>query len=219
MPKRHPSAIRFLFVAWFALLLSACASVGDYGYPGTGYPPTPARQELLGTVSNVDHGNRRFLLGEDGGRRADVSYDARTRLTYRGQVHPVSGLEPGDRVRVYASRGYGSVWLAQDIEVLQDVRAGGYGSGYGSGYGEVVQRSGVIDYVDPRARTIDYTEGGYTGSRQQAAYDSRTVVEYRGRRYPVDALERGDLVRLDLRRNGGGWLAERVLVEVSSRER
>lgn len=219
MPKRYPSTPRFLFAASFALLLSACASVGDYGYPGTGYPPTPARQELLGTVSNVDHGNRRFLLGEDGGRRADVSYDARTRLTYRGQAHPVSGLEPGDRVRVHASRGYGSVWLAQDIEVLQDVRAGGYGSGYGSGYGDMVQRSGVVDYVDPRARIIGYTEGGYTGSRQQVGYDSRTIVEYRGRRYPVDALERGDLVRLELRRNGGAWLAERVLVEVSSRER
>lgn len=213
----------FAMVA-FGLLLAGCASVGDYGYPGgsypgSQYPPSAARQELVGTVQNVDHGNRRFLLDESGGRRSDVAYDDRTRLTHRGQAYAVSGLEPGDEVRVLATatRRYGSDWLAEDIEVLRDVRASG--GGYGGGYGNLVQRSGAIDFVDTRAGIIGYTEGGFTGSRQQARIDGRTVVEYRGRRYPVDALERGDLVRLELRRSGSDWLAERVLVEVSSRDR
>jgi hypothetical protein len=196
------------------LLLGACASVGDYGtgYPDRGYPQQPSRQDLVGEVLNVDHGNRRFLVQEQNGGRADVAYDERTRLVYQGREQPVAGLEPGDRVRVLASRD-GGLWRAEDIEVLQDARGGGSGDGYST------ERRGAISYVDSRAREIGYTEGGYTGGEQRIGYDSRTLVEYRGQRYPIDALERGDLVRMSLRRGERGWVADRVLVEVSSRER
>lgn len=192
------------------LLLSACASVGDYGYPGSGHPPASARQQLQGTVSNVDHGNRRFMLAEDGGQRADIAYDDRTRLVYQGQQQAAGGLEPGDRIRVVAMRD-GYLWRADDIEVLQDGRGGGHGRGD--------ERRGAVSYVDTRARVIGFTEGGYTGGEQRASYDSRTVVEYRGNRYPPDALERGDLVRMRLIRGGNGWVAEHILVEVSARDR
>lgn len=195
------------------LLLAACAT-GDYGYPGGstpgGYPPASSRQSLSGQVQNVDHGNRRFMLAEDGGQRADIAYDDRTRLVYQGQQQAVAGLEPGDRVRVLAMRD-GDLWRADDIEVLQDGRGGGYGGGD--------ERRGAVSYVDTRARVIGFTEGGYTGGEQRASYDSRTVVEYRGSRYPPDALERGDLVRMRLVRSGNGWLAEHILVEVSARDR
>jgi hypothetical protein len=197
------------------LLLGACASVGDYGYgyPDRGYPQQASRQDLVGEVRNVDHGNRRFLVQEQHGGRADIAYDERTRLVYQGREQPVAGLEPGDRVRVLASRD-GGLWRAEDIEVLQDARGGG---GPGDGYG--AERRGAISYVDSRTREIGYTEGGYTGGEQRIGYDSRTLVEYRGQRYPIDALERGDLVRISLRRGERGWVADRILVEVSSRER
>ena len=197
------------------LLLGACASVGDYGssYPDRGYPQQPSRQDLTGEVRNVDHGNRRFLVQEQNGGRADIAYDERTRLVYQGREQPVAGLEPGDRVRVLASRD-GGLWRAEDIEVLQGARGG---DSSGDGYG--VERRGAISYVDSRTREIRYTEGGYTGGEQRIGYDSRTLVEYRGQRYPIDALERGDLVRMSLRRGERGWVADRILVEVSSRER
>ena len=211
----HPASSRHLLLLLMSLLvLAGCASVGGYGAPGGGYPPASSQQSLVGTVQNVDHGNRRFLLDEDGGQRADIAYDDRTRLVYQGRQQAVAGLEPGDRIRVAAVRDGGSVWRADDIEVLQDGR-GGYG-GYG---GNGAERRGAVAYLDTRARAIGFTEGGYSGGEQRVYYDGRTTVEYRGQRYPVDALERGDLVRMQLRRSGEGWIADRIVVEVSSRER
>lgn len=142
---------------------------------------------------------------------ADIGYDGATRLLYEGRDQAVSGLEPGDRVRVLASRE-GGLWRAQDIEVLADVRQGGDGT-------DGMERRGAIARVDPRSRTITITEGGYSGGEQTVGYDSRTQVEYRGRQYPPEALERGDLVRVRLARGERGWVADTVLVEVSARER
>lgn len=219
MSIKHPTSrlSRWRPLRWFApallSLLAACASVGDYGsgYPAPGYPQPSQRQELSGEVRNVDHGNRRFLLQEDRGSRADIAYDERTRLVYQGREQAVSGLEPGDFIRVRAERD-GGLWRAQDIEVLADGR-GGMGQPGGN------ERRGAISYVDLRSRTIGFTEGGYTGGEQRVYFDSRTVVEYRGQRYRPDALERGDLVRMRLRRADNGWVADRIDVEVSARER
>lgn len=202
------------------LALAACTTPGGYGtyppssgYPGTGYPSQGARQELQGDVRNVDHGNQRFLITEDRGGTADIVYDSRTRLVYQGREQAVAGLEPGDRVRVLAARD-GGLWRAQDIQVLADGRSDGYGD---NGYG--MERRGAVSRVDRRSRMIYYTEGGYSGGEQYVGYDSRTVVEYRGQRYSPEALERGDLIRMTLLRGDRGWVADRVLVEVSSRER
>lgn len=199
------------------LALCACASVGDFGSaypPSTGYPAQGAGQELQGAVRNVDHGNRRFLVDDDRGGSADVAYDGGTRLVYQGREQPVGGLEPGDRVRVLAQRD-GGLWRARDIEVLADVRQGG---GLGQ-VGSAGERRGAISRVDTRTRMIYFTEGGYSGGEQSVAYDSRTSVEYRGQQYRPEALERGDLVRLSLSRGERGWVADRILVEVSARER
>jgi hypothetical protein len=198
------------------LLLAACASVGDYGAPAPGGTPAPdAHQELSGQVRNVDHGNRRFLLERDQGGTADIAYDDRTRLTDQGRALAVAGLEPGDRVRVLASRGE-RLWRADDIELLRDVRGGDAPNGDPSLGPD--ERRGAIASIDRRSRTIGYTRGGYTGGEDSVRYDADTVVEYQGQRYRPDALERGDLVRMRLRRSDQGWV-DRIVVEVSARER
>jgi hypothetical protein len=208
-------------VRWLAaaslLLSAACASVGDYGASApSDAPARDAHQELSGQVRNVDHGNRRFLLERDQGGTADIAYDDRTRLTDQGRMLAVAGLEPGDRVRVLASRGE-RLWRADDIELLRDVRGGEAPNG-DAGLGPD-ERRGAIASIDRRSRTIAYTRGGYTGGEDRVRYDRDTVVEYQGQRYRPDALERGDLVRMRLRRSDQGWVAERIVVEVSARER
>jgi hypothetical protein len=197
------------------LLLAACASVGDYGPPAPGDAPA-AHQALSGQVRNVDHGNRRFLLERDEGGVADIAYDDRTRLTDQGRMLAVGGLEPGDHVRVLASRGE-RLWRADDIELLRDVRSEGTPNGEAALGPD--ERRGAIASIDRRTRTIGYTRGGYTGGEDSVRYDADTVVEYQGQRYRPDALERGDLVRMRLRRSDQGWVADRIVVEVSARER
>jgi hypothetical protein len=43
-------------------------------------------------------------------------------------------------------------------------------------------------------------------------YDSSTIVEFEGRRYQPENLERGDEVEVELRDSGGRLLAEEILV-------
>lgn len=230
--KRH--------VAWSTaiaatLLLSGCMTTDGYGdpaqgrqypgqtYPGQTYPdqgyPGQSANQLVGTVQGVDNGrlllsaeNTGYSGGYGGGSRVDVYFDQRTQLYYQGQTYPVTGLEPGDRIRIDAMQSGGRLW-ARSIELLQNVRdrqGGNYG---GNDLG------GAVTFVDPRARVIAFTRGGYSGATTQVRYDERTVVEYRGQVYRPENLERGDVVRIQARQWGNEWLAERIVVETSARER
>lgn len=201
--------------------LAGCVTPGYGGYPGQGYPvggypPASQAQRLAGTVADADPANRRFLLDDETGgygqRRVEIRYDDRTRLTYRGQLLSPAGLEPGDRIEVDASRS-GDTWWARSIEVIADVRGGQDGYGYGNALG------GAVTYVDTRARVIGFTQGGYAGSQQRVRYDGRTVVEYRGQRYRIEDLERGDVIRIEAQPYGNEWLAQRIVVEVDARSR
>jgi hypothetical protein len=251
MTRLHPpsspsSPLRRRFAATTllagALLLGGCATwpgaYGGYpgGYPGgvAGYPdPYGGGQygqygsQMLGTVQRLDRGyNRIVLVVEDGygrrGQQVAVQYDHRTRLFYQGRQHPVEGLERGDVIRIDAA-GTGNRLYARTIEVVRNVREGGYyGGGYGhdpyapgGGYG-MQELRGRIAYVDPRSQTIRL-DGGYGGRGEIVRYDARTLVEWQGRRYQPRDLDPGDIVRIQARRVGSQWWAERIRVEVNSR--
>lgn len=212
-----------------AMLLAGCTSTGGYGgYPGgygQSYPDRYGGQygnQLEGTVQGVDRSYNRIVLdvqGQSGygrGNQVAVQYDQRTRLYFRGRQLAVEGLERGDVIRVDAATSGGRL-LARSIEVLRDVREqGGYGSGYGgdygSGYGNTSELRGTVLGVDPRAQVIGLDGPGY-GSGNQVRYDGRTVVEFQGRRYRPEDLDRGDIIRIQARRLGNDWLAERIWVE------
>lgn len=232
--RAPPAGLRLLATALGAMaLLSGCMATNGYGgyppggqYPNTGqyphYPqqpyPGPGAGQVVGTVLSMDPRGRLLLSADNSGygggygsgARVEVMFDQRTRLVYQGRVEPVTGLEPGDVVRVEVATSGGRPY-ARHIELLQDVR-GGSGQ-YGN------QLGGAVAFVDPRARVIEFTRGGYSGVPERVRYDERTQVEYRGRLYRPENLERGDVIRIQARRWGNEWLAERILVETSVRER
>lgn len=211
-----------------ALLLAGCVTPGGYGgypggvgqpapgYPSGGYPPAYGSQ-MEGTVAGVDPGYGRILVDvydPRSGRtqQMEVRYDQRTRLFYQGRELAVEGLERGDVIRFDAVQS-GREWWVRQIEVVRDVRQGG--SGYGGAYGNDLR--GSVAYVDTRNRTIRL-DGAVYGSNTQVIYDARTMVEYQGRSYRPEDLERGDLVRIQARQVGSNqWLAERIIVERSVR--
>jgi hypothetical protein len=221
MDTMHRTWMRWrgaLALAASALLLAGCVTggyPGGYGQPSTGYPAEYGGA-MVGTVQSLDRGYDRIVIVlEDRsrhgrGQQVALRYDGRTRLYYQGREHPVEGLERGDVIRVEASRS-GRDWWARSIEVLRNVREQGHrGDGYTS------ELRGTVAYVDQRARVLRLDGGGYGGASSHIAYDGRTTVEYRGRNYRPENLQRGDLVRVQARRVGGGqWLAERVFVERS----
>jgi hypothetical protein len=153
-----------------------------------------------------------------------LRFDQRTRLTWQGREADVGGLERGDIIRFDAVPS-GNELYVRDIEVLRNVRDGSYnggygnpGDGYGGGaYGPGADLRGAVTYVDTRTRSIRLDGGGYGGA-VQVAYDARTRVEYQGRAYRPEDLERGDQVRIQARQVGSNqWLAERIIVERSVR--
>jgi hypothetical protein len=229
---------RVFGVVALLLLLAGCAT-GGYGsgaaYPGQGQYPGQypddryGTQSLTGTVDGIDLRGQRLLLvtqsNYGAGARVDVFFDRNTRLFHQGREYAIEGLERGDVVRVDTTRS-GSRVFARSIEVVRNVRDSYGGGQYGGQYGSDLQ--GAVGYVDPRARMIELDRGGsggsyggyggsYGGSLVRVRYDERTVVEYQGRRYRPEDLNRGDLVRIQARPLGNEWLAERIWVERSIR--
>ncbi|MGY0651330.1 DUF5666 domain-containing protein [Luteimonas sp. A537] len=205
------------------LLLAGCVSpgghggyAGGYGQPDQGYPAQYGSQ-LQGTVNGLDRGYQRILVVVDDPRsgrtqQTEVRYDQRTRLFYQGRESAVEGLERGDVIRIDVAESGRELW-ARSIEVVRNVREGGYGGGYGGDYGNDLR--GPVAHVDTRSRLIRLDADGY-GNSVQLAYDGRTTVEYQGRSYRPEDLERGDLVRVQARQVGNNqWLAERIIVERS----
>jgi len=222
-----------LIAATSALLLVGCVTPGGYGtsYPGgygtsypdgygqpaPGYPSQQYGSQLQGSVESVDARNSWIMLVVDDPRtgrtqRMSVRYDQRTRLVYQGRDQPIEGLERGDVIRVDAVQSGSELW-ARSIEVVRNVREGGYGGDYGSGYGNDLR--GSVALVDTRMRLIRLDGAGY-GNDVQLAYDARTTVEYQGRSFRPENLQRGDIVRIQARQVGNNqWLAERIIVERS----
>ena len=214
-----------LIAATSALLLAGCVTPGGYGtsYPGgygqpsPGYPSQQYGSQLQGTVESVDPRYNRILLVVDDPRsgrtqRMEVRYDERTRLVYQGRESAIEGLERGDVIRFDAVQTGREVY-ARQIEVVRNVRDGGYGGQYGGGYGNDLR--GSVALVDTRMRLIRLEGAGY-GNDVQLAYDARTTVEYQGRSYRPENLQRGDIVRIQARQVGNNqWLAERIIVERS----
>jgi len=214
-----------LIAATSALLLVGCVTPGGYGtsypdgygQPAPGYPSQQYGSQLQGTVESVDPRYNRILLVVDDPRsgrtqRMEVRYDERTRLVYQGRESAVEGLERGDVIRFEAVQT-GRELYARQIEVVRNVRDGGYGGEYGGGYGNDLR--GSVALIDTRARTIRLDGAGY-GNDVQLAYDARTTVEYQGRSFRPENLQRGDIVRIQARQVGNNqWLAERIIVERS----
>jgi hypothetical protein len=222
-----------------ALLLGGCVTPGGYGADGYGQPggypsqqyPSPYGGAMQGTVDNVDPGYGRILVTVQDPRsgqmqRMELRFDQRTRLVYQGREADVAGLERGDVIRFDATPSGGELYV-RDIEVLRNVREGGYGGSYGNdagayggayggnayGYGNELR--GAVSYVDTRARVIRLDAGN--GGVAQVQYDGRTTIEYQGRAYRPEDLDRGDQVRVQARQVGNQWLAERIIVERSVR--
>lgn len=85
--------------------------------------------------------------------------------------------------------------------------------------------SGRASLVSGEIRSVDSRRGQVQlrsdyGRTHSVRYDNRTRVVYRSRSYPVSALERGDLVRVTVRRDARGntW-ADRIDVRESVRDR
>lgn len=180
---------------------------------------------------------RNDLRNNGSGDEIVLYYDDRTTVEYQGQSFQPQDLEPGDRVEVNVAQS-GDRLFAEQIAVLYDVTSG-TGSSTGSstsgtwdddrddlGTSEV---RGAVVAISTSNRTVDIerrstygsnnfstrSTGSSTGRLGEVVtvhYDSNTVVEYQGRRYSPENLERGDMVEVEVSRLNGRLVAEEILV-------
>ncbi|HEY9422728.1 MAG TPA: DUF5666 domain-containing protein [Thermoanaerobaculia bacterium] len=195
--------------------------------------------EIRGTVERVDTRDRVILMDSEGtnsrylrngnGNEVALYYDDRTTVRFQGQTYRPEDLERGDRIEVDAEQS-GSRLIAQQIDVLYDATggttdrdSGSYDSGRYNDNDDLGTRNdqelrGVVRSLNTRDRTMEIEERSSFGSSTRRGdivtvyYDAGTTVEFEGRNYKPENLERGDMVEVEIRRVGGRLMAQEILV-------
>jgi hypothetical protein len=197
---------------------------------------------VRGTVERVDTVDRRIIVDREGtydsrnnlrngneDDRVSLYYDDRTTVQYQGKTFRPQDLEAGDRILADVNETGGRL-VVEDIEVLQDVSSNGSTPGYDNQVRTSDVR-GTISYIDTRERTLEIQTSGYSSNFSSGStgsygsngstgrsgvvlvhYDANTAVEYQGRSYKPENLERGDEVQVETREVGGRLMAEEILV-------
>src|SRR3954447_22362591 len=120
---------------------------------------------------------------------------------------------------------------AATFALLLLAACGSSGNGIGDIFGggnntnNAYQIRGTVDSVDANSRSIYLTNvSGYnsnlnTGgsSSVRVYYDDRTTLNYQGRTYRPDQLERGDEVTVNVNQNGNQLIAETMDVTYNTR--
>ena len=162
-----------------------------------------------------------------------IHYDDQTEVEYEGRTYQPSALEEGDRI-VADVDDTGSRLYARAIEVTFDVTEGDRDADndrdddYDDDDGdEVSQLRGTVRWIDQDRRLMELedTSWGFGSGPEdrdqdvvEVYYNTSTVVEYDGQRYQPENLERGDEVRIDVRRSGSRYEADEIQVVENVRD-
>lgn len=228
--RRIQMASPFLMIA-LAAFISGCGSIGGI-LGGGSRTDDPYRNvtSVRGTVERVDTGDRYLVVDREDtqynlrngqGGEVLVYYDDRTTVEHQGRTYRPQDLEPGDRILADVNESGGRLF-AEGIQVLYDVTGGtGQDDRYGDRYEDsrTSELRGTVRYNDTRNRTLELVASRYgssfssgQGDVMRVRYDANTIVEFEGRRYTAENLERGDLVEIEVRNLGGEMIAQEILV-------
>lgn len=238
--------ISFLAALVAALVLTGCGSsgIGDILGGGSGTrtsdPYNRDVNNVRGTVERVNTAERYIVVDAEettsslrngGGDEVVLYYDDRTTVVHQGSTYRPADLEAGDRILADVDSS-GSRLLAEEIQVLYDVTSSDRDDRYGSDdrnddrydndrYGDTRTQElrGTVRYVDTRDKTLELEPSTGRSGLVVVHYDTSTIVEFEGRRYQPENLERGDRVEVEVRELNGRMIAEEILVvgEAASR--
>ncbi len=151
-----------------------------------------------------------------------LDYDTATPVYFNGNTYRVGDLERGDEVEIRVRDTGGSRVLAQDITVVRSVSGGSSSGVYGgsSTSNQYATIRGTVRSIDTARRTFELesaswlnefnTGAGSNVSRITVQYNDNLQVDVNGRLHPINGLERGDIVNVEVSRNGSAYFAERV---------
>jgi len=183
-------------------------------------------REVRGTVESVDPNEQAILIRPGGGGGADdrdlvIHYNEDTQVEFQGRSFGVESLERGDQISAAVERGPDGL-LTEVIQVLHDVRGseampGNRGADRGGDRGEergepqTMELRGVVRSNDSHKQALEVERAG-SKSVVVVGYDDDTDVEFQGRHYSPDNLEKGDAVEIELREEDGRPVADKIVV-------
>jgi len=169
---------------------------------------------VRGTVERVDPGAHVIVLqpGQEERGELVLSYDDDTKVEYHGQRYRPENLERGDRIDAAVERTPDG-FSALAIQVTYDASSGE--GQEDQGREATAELRGVVRSNDTDEQTVEIQPAGPRHGPSDVVvvhYDDETVVEFQGRRYGPENLERGDAVEIELRDARGEPTANRILV-------
>jgi hypothetical protein len=194
--------------------------------------------EVRGRVDRIDTADEIIYVEASDVYRSDlrngdgaipIYYDDQTEVEYEGKTYEPRALEEGDRIVVDVD-DTGSRLYARDIEVTYDVTANDRDDDYDRDDrdDDISELRGTVRWVDQDRRMMELedTSWGFGSGRDndrdddvvQVYYDSNTVVEYDGKQYRPENLERGDEVEIEVRSSGSRYEADEIQVVENVRD-
>src|SRR5688500_8967941 len=224
--------ISFLAALVAALVLTGCGSsgIGDILGGGSGTrtndPYNQNINNVRGTVERVNTTERYIVVDSEevtsnlrngGDDELVLYYDDRTTVEFQGRTFEPDDLEAGDRILADVESS-GSRLMVEEIQVLYDVTSNTtdnddrYDNDNDPYDTRTTEVRGTVRYVDTRDQTLELEPTTGRTGLVVVHYDSNTIVEFEGRRYKPENLERGDRVEVEVRELNGRMIAEEILV-------
>lgn len=224
--------ISFLAALVAALVLTGCGSsgIGDILGGGSGTrtndPYNQSINNVRGTVERVNTTERYIVVDSEettgnlrngGDDELVLYYDDRTTVEFQGRTFEPDDLEAGDRILADVESS-GSRLMVEEIQVLYDVTSNTsdnddrYDNDNAPYDTRTTEVRGTVRYVDTRDQTLELEPSTGRSGIVVVHYDSNTIVEFEGRRYKPENLERGDRVEVEVRELNGRLIAEEILV-------
>jgi Domain of unknown function (DUF5666) len=213
--------ISFLAALVAVFVLTGCGSSGIGDILGGGSDTSTSDpygniNNVRGTVERVNTAERYIVVDveqttsnlRNGDDELVLYYDDRTTVEHQGRTHRPADLESGDRILADVDSS-GSRLMAEEIQVLFDVTSNDTDDDFDT---RTTELRGTVRYVDTRDQTLELEPSTGRSGLVVVHYDSSTIVEFEGRRYKPENLERGDQVEIEVRELNGRMVAEEILV-------
>jgi len=189
---------------------------------GSSYPTYPSgsyESTIRGTVRYVDSSRRTIEVDRGSGSTTFVEFDTNTPVRFNNQTYNPVDLERGDEIDIRARDLGNGRFLATDISVIRSVSSNGT---YGNSSSQYATIRGTVRSIDTVRRTIElestnwisgFNTGAGTGTRTIINFDSNATIYVNGRNESVSGLERGDVIEVQVSRDGSTlWARSMSLV-------
>ena len=213
----NTARLRMLCLPIAALVMTGCALLGvgaDSSTPSPSPAPTSAAA-VNGSVQSVDARAHTLTVGA-GARtqmnlrnsdRIVLTYDSSTVVEYQGQKsYNPEDLEVGDQIEAQVERS-GDRLLARNIKVVYSVSGNS-----GTNSAAVTAWDATVRSVNSGNRTIELVQSGREQYPVTVHYDTNTRVEFQGRSYRPEDLERDDGVQVTTHSSGGQVIVDQIIV-------